>query len=142
MPTFIIFHGGQPIETIRGANPPALAAAITKAIALPDKVNAGSAFKTPGRTLGGEGVGAQGAAAANRSAGPALGFNLVSVFKHVIAVLGLYFVSIFAVRWYLFGPPPGGYKAMLTDWIPTIDRLLQPSPTIVFQHSQTTAPGT
>ncbi|KAF3351271.1 40S ribosomal protein S22 [Verticillium dahliae VDG2] len=28
MPTFIIFHAGKPIETIRGANPPALATAI------------------------------------------------------------------------------------------------------------------
>ncbi|KAH6683756.1 thioredoxin [Plectosphaerella plurivora] len=94
MPTFIIFHAGQPIETIRGANPPALTAAITKAVALPEKANAGSAFKKPGRTLGGEGVGSQPAAA---SSGSGLGFGVMDVVKHIVAILGIYFVSLFAI---------------------------------------------
>lgn len=144
MPTFIIFHAGQPIETIRGANPPALAAAVTKAIALPDKSGGGgAAFKTPGRTLGGEGVGGSRAAP---SAGGAsfMGFDLLSVLKHVFAVLGLYFVSVIAVRWFLFGMPPGGIWEMVADWVPAnpIDRLRNPSPLFTFQPRQPRAPGT
>jgi thioredoxin 1 len=136
MPTFIIFHGGQAIETIKGANPPALAAAITKAIALPPKAGGGAAFKTPGRTLGGEGVGGRGPAAA--AGGPIFGFYLTDILKHVFAVLGLYFVSVLAVRWYLFGLPPGGVWEMVADWVPAnpIDRLRNPSPLFAFQPGE------
>ncbi|KAH7376969.1 thioredoxin [Plectosphaerella cucumerina] len=115
MPTFIIFHAGQPVETIRGANPPALTAAITKAIALPDKANAGSAFQKPGRTLGGEGVGSQTTAPARGGAGSGLGFGFMDVLKHIIPILGIYFVSLFAIDSYtqarlssfnVVSPPP------------------------------------
>jgi hypothetical protein len=145
MPTFIIFHAGQPVETIRGANPPALTAAITKAIALPEKANAGSAFQKPGRTLGGEGVGSQTTAPARGGASSGLGFGFMDVLKHIIPILGIYFVSLFAVRWLLFGLPPGGIKVLLTDWFPTsVDRLLHPSPTFIIQRGEPapTATGT
>lgn len=140
MPTFMIFHAGQAIETIRGANPPALAAAVTKAIALPEKANSGGSFKTPGRTLGAESGGGQ---AATRGGGAGIGFDVSGIFRHIIAVLGLYLVSLFAVRWFMFGLPPGGFSAMLTDWLPTsLDRLLHPSATVAFQHGQPAATDT
>lgn len=131
MPTFIIFHAGKAIETIRGANPPALASAISKAVNLPAKPGhgAGHAFQTPGRTLGGEGVGGGSASTVVRpSAASSVGFSLRSVLQHVVTVVGLYVVSLIAVRWYLFGMPEGGLWAMLTDWWPnleSIDRSLQ-----------------
>ncbi|EEY16232.1 conserved hypothetical protein [Verticillium alfalfae VaMs.102] len=61
MPTFVIFHAGKPIETIRGANPPALANAVANAMKLPDKTKTGGASfrhprphpRRPGRRRGG-----------------------------------------------------------------------------------------
>ncbi|ROT41092.1 thioredoxin-like protein [Sodiomyces alkalinus F11] len=129
MPTFIIFHAGQPIETIRGANPPALTGAISKAVNLPAKPGhgAGHAFQAPGRTLGGgEGVGSS--RTVRPSAAASAGFSIWAVIQHVVTVVGLYVVSLIAVRWYLFGMPEGGLWAMLTDWWPnmeSIDRFLQ-----------------
>ncbi|KAL6697530.1 P-loop containing nucleoside triphosphate hydrolase protein [Trichoderma pleuroticola] len=55
MPTFKIFHNGTAVETIRGANPSALTEAITKAVSLSDGGKVEDVFKTPGRTLGGDG---------------------------------------------------------------------------------------
>ncbi|PNY28305.1 Thioredoxin-like protein [Tolypocladium capitatum] len=58
MPTFKIFHGGNCIDTIEGANPSGLSEAVLKALKLADIAGGGNkpgvAFKTPGRTLGGE----------------------------------------------------------------------------------------
>ncbi|KAF7514630.1 hypothetical protein G7054_g15147 [Neopestalotiopsis clavispora] len=55
MPTFLIFKSGSVIETIQGANPPALTAAVEKAVKLAGTSAPGASFKTPGRTLGGSG---------------------------------------------------------------------------------------
>ncbi|KAL2754114.1 hypothetical protein ACRALDRAFT_2036116 [Sodiomyces alcalophilus JCM 7366] len=115
MPTFIIFHGGQPIETIRGANPPALTSAISKAVKLPAKPGhgAGHSFQTPGRTLGGQGVGS--GTTVRPSTAASLGLSLWGVAKHVATVGGLYVVSLIAVdpykaaensRFNMVNPPP------------------------------------
>ncbi|KAG5782368.1 hypothetical protein H9Q73_003976 [Fusarium xylarioides] len=84
MPTFKIFHNGTCIETIKGANPPALTAAINNAVKLGGPAT-GNVFKTPGRTLGGE----------SRSASLSKQWNLKAVFDALIAFFGLYFVSLF-----------------------------------------------
>ncbi|KAI1032345.1 hypothetical protein LB503_010736 [Fusarium chuoi] len=84
MPTFKIFHNGTCIETIKGANPPALTAAINNAVKLGGPAT-GNVFKTPGRTLGGE----------SRSASLSKQWNLKAFFDALIAFFGLYFVSLF-----------------------------------------------
>ncbi|KAH7239126.1 thioredoxin [Fusarium tricinctum] len=84
MPTFKIFHNGTCIETIKGANPPALTAAINNAVKLGGPVT-GDVFKTPGRTLGGEA----------RSAPLSKRWNLKGIFDALLAFFGLYFVSLF-----------------------------------------------
>jgi hypothetical protein len=58
MPTFLIFKSGSVVDTIRGANPPALTAAVRKAAvdAGKGKPQAAAAFQSKGYTLGGGGV--------------------------------------------------------------------------------------
>lgn len=91
MPTFKIFHAGQCVDTIQGANPSALAEAVTRAVKLADKP--GGAYKTPGRTLAG------GAPSVARRGGWGLGsLNLSSLVNMLVAFVGLYLVSLFSVR--------------------------------------------
>ena len=86
MPTFKIFHNGTCIETIKGANPPALTAAIKNAVKLGGPAT-GDVFKTPGRTLGGD----------SRSAPLSKQWNVKGIFDALITFFGLYFVSLFSV---------------------------------------------
>ncbi|KAI8680057.1 Thioredoxin domain-containing protein [Fusarium keratoplasticum] len=86
MPTFKIFHNGTCIETIRGANPPALTAAINNAVKLGGATKPGDAFKTPGRTLGGE----------TKSASLARQWSLKALMDMFVTFFGLYFVSLFS----------------------------------------------
>ncbi|KHO00238.1 Thioredoxin [Metarhizium album ARSEF 1941] len=89
MPTFKVFHNGNCIETIQGANPAALSEAIAKAVQLAGGgKSADGLFKTPGRTLGG----------GARSAASAGGFNYSSLLNALIAFVGLYLVSLFSAR--------------------------------------------
>ncbi|UNI13700.1 hypothetical protein JDV02_000421 [Purpureocillium takamizusanense] len=93
MPTFKVFHGGNCVDTIKGANPSALSEAISKAAKLADTPGAGKpgdAFKTPGRTLGGD------APAARRATGPS--FNLTGLLNVLVVFVGLYLVSLFSAR--------------------------------------------
>ncbi|KAL5086802.1 hypothetical protein THAR02_02770 [Trichoderma harzianum] len=88
MPTFKIFHNGTAVETIRGANPSALTEAITKAVSLSDGGKVEDVFKTPGRTLGGEGpIPGQG-----RHWSVTLLLNIIMMF------VGLYLTSLFSAR--------------------------------------------
>ena len=92
MPTFVIFHCGKAINTIRGANPPALTSAITDALKLKDQGTPGEYFKSPGRTLGGD---AQPAA-----------FDFSSIFSSIVLFGGLYFASLLSARviaWFFGG---------------------------------------
>lgn len=96
MPTFLIFKNGAVIETIQGANPPALTAAVEKSVKLAGTAIAGAGFKTPGRALGGSGP-----AASRGSAGRTLGrpssFSPFKIFNVLLTFFGLYFVSLFSV---------------------------------------------
>lgn len=93
MPTFKIFHNGACVETIKGANPPALTAAISNAVKLAGGGGkSGDVFKTPGRTLGGGGAGAA------RSGLGVPTFDLIRWFKALVSLIGLYIVSLFSAR--------------------------------------------
>ncbi|KAL6857828.1 hypothetical protein ACO1O0_005271 [Amphichorda felina] len=84
MPTFKIFHNGNCIETIKGADPSALSAAISKAVKLADSPGGGkpgAAFKTPGRTLGSDAP-----VAARR--GPS--FDIGKLFSMLVSFLDAY----------------------------------------------------
>lgn len=90
MPTFKIFHGGNCIETIKGANPSALTTAITNAVKLADSTaKSGAPFKTPGRTLGGE---------AAAPVGLFHGWDLRKIVNVAVAMVGLYLISLFSAR--------------------------------------------
>ncbi|KAJ4857280.1 mitochondrial small ribosomal subunit rsm22 domain-containing protein [Trichoderma breve] len=90
MPTFKIFHNGTAVETIRGANPSALTEAITKAVSLSDGGKVEDVFKTPGRTLGGDGpIPGQG-----RHWSVTLLLNIIMMF------VGLYLTSLFSIDSY------------------------------------------
>ena len=88
MPTFKIFHNGSCVETIKGANPSALAAAVGKAAQLSSgEKQAGELFKTPGRTLGGDN-------AESRAAS----FDVAGLFRMIAIMVGLYLISLFSAR--------------------------------------------
>ncbi|KAK7962836.1 uncharacterized protein PG986_003661 [Apiospora aurea] len=94
MPTFLIFKSGAVIETIQGANPPALTAGVEKAVKLAGAGGAqGAVFKTPGRTLGGPG--AAGSRGGQRLSRP-WGFSSFGLFNAMLTFFGLYFVSLFS----------------------------------------------
>ena len=86
MPTLKIFHNGTCIETIKGANPPALTAAISNAVKLGGPAT-GDVFKTPGRTLGDQ----------SRAAPLSKQWNLKGFLNALVAFFGLYFVFLITV---------------------------------------------
>jgi thioredoxin 1 len=90
MPTFIIFHCGKAINTVKGANPPALASAISDALKLKGQGTPGEYFRQPGRTLGGDGQ-------ASTTAGVGMA-DFRSIINGVIMFLGLYLVSLISAR--------------------------------------------
>lgn len=91
MPTFLVLRNGSVIETVQGANPPALTAAVDKAVKL-----AGPAVPAgPGRTLGGSGTAGGGGSGA-RVQRP-MSWDLNNLINAVITFFGLYFVSLFSV---------------------------------------------
>lgn len=95
MPTFLIFKSGSVIETIQGANPPALTAAVEKAVKLAGNVAPGASFKTPGRTLGGpQTSGGRGARGGWGTISSRLTpFNILNT---ILTFFGLYIVSLFS----------------------------------------------
>ncbi|KAI1323627.1 mitochondrial small ribosomal subunit Rsm22-domain-containing protein [Xylariaceae sp. FL0255] len=100
MPTFLIFKSGSVIETIRGANPPGLTAAVEKAVKLAATAAPGASFGTPGRTLGAGGAGS-GSAAPRRTSGQSLsgrlaGFSSFNIINALLTFFGLYFTSLFS----------------------------------------------
>jgi len=109
MPTFLILRNGSVIDTIQGANPPALTAAVDKAVKLAGGAAPGASFATAGRTLGGPGTAAtrpSGTPRQGLSRPMAWDFN--ALVNTIITFFGLYFSSLFSVR-NLFAPSP--YKA-------------------------------
>ncbi|KAG8167088.1 hypothetical protein KVR01_002777 [Diaporthe batatas] len=89
MPTFMIFKNGQAIDTIQGANPPALTAAVEKAVKLAGPT-AGAGFSAPGRTLGASGSASQSRASLRRP----IKWDLNNFLNAIINFFGLYLVSL------------------------------------------------
>ncbi|KAK3355302.1 thioredoxin-like protein [Neurospora tetraspora] len=95
MPTFLILHNGSVIDTIQGANPPSLTAAVDKAVKLAGGAAGGGAvFKTAGHRLGGSG--AAGSRPGTSVARP-WKWDLNSLIKTIIAFIGLYITSLFSL---------------------------------------------
>ncbi|KAI0424203.1 thioredoxin-like protein [Xylaria sp. FL1042] len=100
MPTFLIFKSGSVIETIKGANPPALTAAVEKAVKLAGAAAPGASFAMPGRTLGSSGSNSSSTVPTRRSAAGALGgrswtrFSLFNFTNALLTFFGLYIVSL------------------------------------------------
>ncbi|EGZ76609.1 thioredoxin-domain-containing protein [Neurospora tetrasperma FGSC 2509] len=95
MPTFLILHNGSVIETIQGANPPALTAAVDKAVKLASGAAGGGAvFKTAGHRLGGSGV--AGSRPGTSVARP-FKWDVNSLIKTIVAFIGLYVTSLFSL---------------------------------------------
>ncbi|KAF3064628.1 Thioredoxin-like protein [Daldinia childiae] len=98
MPTFLIFKNGSVIETIQGANPPALTSAVDKAVKLATVSAPGASFTTPGRTLGGN---SSSSVTPTRRGGQSLGgqpwkFSPFNIINAILTFFGLYFVSLFS----------------------------------------------
>ncbi|EFX01860.1 37S ribosomal protein rsm22 [Grosmannia clavigera kw1407] len=107
MPTFLILHNGSVVDTIQGANPPALTAAVEKAVKLATGAAMGAVFSSPGRTLGadtGSSRSSGGTAARRPSAGPIhgrAGWDLNGMVNALITFFGLYFTSLFSFDGYM-----------------------------------------
>lgn len=95
MPTFLVLHNGAVVQTVQGANPPALAAAVEKGVKLAGAA-AGPAFGSGGQRLGGSGVAAPG-----RSLGHSVAWDLRKLVDAIVTFFGLYFVSLFSVSTFL-----------------------------------------
>lgn len=91
MPTFKILRNGSVIETIQGANPPALTAAVEKAVKLAGP-GGGNSWGAGGRTLGGSSSGGSRPQAFNRPV-----WDLNTFINAAITFFGLYFSSLFSV---------------------------------------------
>ncbi|CAK7242023.1 MAG: hypothetical protein STHCBS139747_003499 [Sporothrix thermara] len=110
MPTFVILRNGSVLETVQGANPPALTAAVERAVKL--ATSGGATFSTPGRTLGSDSASTSTAAGIrigggiSRPAGsPIQGhrsrFSPTRIFQWLVAFFGLYLTSLFSIDPYM-----------------------------------------
>jgi hypothetical protein len=117
MPTFLVLRAGAVVDTIQGANPPALIAAVEKAVKLAAGPGgaAGAAFSGTGHRLGGSGVGGS-APAARGAASVARPFSwsLSGFLEALIGFFGLYFWSLFSVGLALTNSLLGGLCPLLT----------------------------
>jgi len=105
MPTFLVLHNGSVVQTVQGANPPALAAAVEKGVKLAGAA-AGPTFGSGGHRLGGSGV-------ASRSLGRSVAWDLRKLVDAIVTFFGLYFVSLFSVS--CCGSPCSGLRRVAND---------------------------
>ncbi|KAA8633772.1 hypothetical protein SMACR_01288 [Sordaria macrospora] len=113
MPTFLILHNGSVIETIQGANPPALTGAVDKAVKLAGGAAGGGAvFKTTGHRLGGSGV--SGSRPGTSVARP-WKWDIKNLINATIAFIGLYITSLFSVGNHYSLRPPWSLSAKHTN---------------------------
>lgn len=98
MPTFLVFKNGSVTETIRGANPAALRAAVTKAAADAAKGpgRASTAFQSKGHVLGNAG----GASSSSSGTTGDWAWNLTQrrggVLDTVVRFVALYVITLFS----------------------------------------------
>jgi thioredoxin 1 len=96
MPTFLVIKSSSVVETIRGANPSALTAAVRKAASDSSSAAPGAAFQSKGRTLGSSD---QPSVAVGES--PLAGVQRLIIGNGglsdiIVRFVALYFVSLFA----------------------------------------------
>ncbi|KAK5656369.1 hypothetical protein OQA88_4749 [Cercophora sp. LCS_1] len=97
MPTFLVLHNGSVIETIQGANPQALTAAVEKAVKIAGPGGGGgSSFGSPGHRLGGTPV-SGGRTVGGSSVSRPFRWDLSSIINAIYTFLGLYFNSLFSL---------------------------------------------
>src|ERR1700760_3579707 len=94
MPTFLVFNSGRVTDTIRGANPSALRAAVTRAVSASGSTGgpSGTNFGSKGYRLGSEGE------KTSQSVGgglPALG-GLGDTADSMVRFMGLYLTTLFS----------------------------------------------
>ena len=100
MPTFLVLRNGSVIDTIQGANPPALTAAVDKAVKLAGVGGAGggATFSGAGNRLGGVGVGRPVGGGGGRSGiVGGVRWDLKGFVEAVLMFFGLYFWTLFSV---------------------------------------------
>ncbi|EAQ89563.1 hypothetical protein CHGG_06182 [Chaetomium globosum CBS 148.51] len=93
MPTFVILRNGSVIDTIQGANPPALTAAVEKAVKLAGGGaggGGGAMFAGSGQRLGGSGVGRQSVVRPAK-------WDMKGFVEGLVAFFGLYFWSLLSL---------------------------------------------
>ncbi|KAK3996404.1 thioredoxin-like protein [Cladorrhinum sp. PSN332] len=95
MPTFLVFNNSSVINTIQGANPPALTAAVEKAIKLAG-AGGGSSFGTAGQRLGGVPLGGQRVGGGGSVARP-VQWDLNNLINMIWTFFGLYLTSLFSL---------------------------------------------
>ncbi|KAK4227503.1 thioredoxin-like protein [Podospora fimiseda] len=97
MPTFLVFNNSSVIDTIQGANPPGLTAAVEKAIKLAGAgARGGSSFGTAGQRLGGAPLGGQ-RVGGNGSVARPVRWDLNNLINMIWSFFGLYFASLFSL---------------------------------------------
>ncbi|KAL2268865.1 hypothetical protein VTJ83DRAFT_3711 [Remersonia thermophila] len=97
MPTFIVLRSGSVVDTIQGANPPALTAAVDKAVKLAGP-GGGTAFSGAGHRLGGTPVARPSSSSAPAAAARLpLPRDLASLWRALVAFCGLYFWTLFSI---------------------------------------------
>ncbi|KAK4184597.1 hypothetical protein QBC35DRAFT_517484 [Podospora australis] len=100
MPTFLVLHNGSVVNTIQGANPPGLTAAVEKAVKLAGPgVGSGASFAgTAGQRLGGSSVGGgRTTGATGGSLARPVSWDLNNLVNLLVNFFGLYFVSLFSL---------------------------------------------
>jgi hypothetical protein len=100
MPTFLVLRAGSVVETVQGANPPALTAAVEKAVKMAAGLGGaagggGKVFSTAGHRLGGSGVAGSGRSVA--SVQRPVGWYVTGLVEALVGFFGLYFWSLFSV---------------------------------------------
>jgi thioredoxin 1 len=90
MPTFKILKNGSVIDTIQGANPPALTAAVEKAVKLAGP-GGGNSWGSGGRSLGGSG---SGSSRPQPFGGRPPAWDINTFINTVITFFGLYLSSL------------------------------------------------
>ncbi|GAP88035.1 putative thioredoxin-like protein [Rosellinia necatrix] len=91
MPTFLVFKSGAVIETIRGANRPALTTAVDNAVKLAGAAAPGASFAIPGRTLGGSSSSSSNSSGGVSRSRSAFGASFINT---LLTFFGLYLVSL------------------------------------------------
>ncbi|EGS23414.1 uncharacterized protein CTHT_0001030 [Thermochaetoides thermophila DSM 1495] len=92
MPTFKIINKGGVVETIQGANPPELTAAVERAVRLAG-AGKGAAFAGEGRRLGGSPI----VPRSGGRGGGARSWDLMALLEVVLRFVGLYFWTLFSL---------------------------------------------